>query len=203
MVKLKIARVAAATAASAGLIAGFGGIVGASPSNYFGNHDHNNGSKSITNIKTISKNNVAVSNNVAQTAVSGDANAKGSDNNKSNNDWGYSKHHDNNKDQGNSGDATSGDTSNEASFELDGTISNSAAPVAGSYDQQGGSNHGGNLTINDVKTVSVNNVAVSNTVAQTAVSGEANASGGNNSGNATSGSASNMSDASVTLDVSN
>lgn len=203
MVKIKLARVAAATAASAGLIAGFGGVAAAHQGDFGNGDNHDQGNKSFTDLLSVAKNNVSVSNDLTQNAQTGAATTQSNDNNKGDD---YGHHHDHNNNQGNSGDAMSGDATNTASFTVDGTISNNAAPMGSSNDNNnGGSDHhdGGNLTVDNQKSIAINNVTVTNDVTQNAQSGAANASGGNNSGNATSGSASNSSDASVTLNISN
>jgi hypothetical protein len=182
MVKLKIVRVAAASAASLGLIAGFGGIAGASP-----HHNHQTTTVISTDTKTIEKNNVSVSNETDQTALTGDATVNGSS----------SHHHSKNT----GGSATTGDATNNNSTDVSGTISN-AAPDPVVVTPPTTPKGGKTIVDTDTKTVMVNNVSVDNSTLQNAQSGNATVNGGTG-GSATTGDATNNNSTSVSLDVTN
>jgi hypothetical protein len=196
MVKLKLVRVAAATAASAGLIAGFSGIVSAHPHKYY---DQNQGSKTFTNTQTNNSNEVGVSNDTEQTAYTGNATVNASSHKSGGNDWWNNKHDDN---SGNSGNATSGNASNGSKSDVSVKVSNpNPMPVEVPSNS---SSHGSNLTVTNTETNNENNVEVSNTTDQYASSGNATVNGGSkNSGSAKSGNASNSSNSTVTVVVSN
>jgi hypothetical protein len=182
MVKLKIVRVAAASAASLGLIAGFGGVAGASP-----HHNHQTTTVISTDTKTIQKNDVSVENDTQQSALTGDATVNGS-----------SHHHD---DSNNGGTAMTGDATNHNSTNVTGTIGNTA-PDPVTVTPPSTPKGGKTIVDTDTKTVQVNDVSVSNSTSQSAQTGDATVNGGSG-GSATTGDATNNNSTSVSLDVYN
>lgn len=215
MVKLKIARVAAAAAASAGLIASFSGVAGASSLN--GNldgggcgcnsqqfdHHHNKPSKTFVLTDTDQTNNVDVSNSTDQNAYTGNVTVNGGGNHGQvwgDNSWGNNNH--NNK--GNSTvNATSGDAMNSNSFNATVNATNNAP----SSTWVPSSSSKGSTTIVKTDTDQTNNISVDNQTTQNAYTGNVTVNGGSGKGrstvNATSGDASNYNSTSVTVNATN
>lgn len=190
-------KIAATMVAVLGLAGGLAGMVGATSSiDNTGpdseNHINNDSTKSW---EAENNNDVDVSNSNSQTAYSGDAKVK-------HNTTG--------------GDATSGDATNENSFEASLSVTNSSCGCGDEGSSDGidwdasidTTGPDSNNTINNTSTSTMsvqnnNSISVTNSNSQSATSGDARVSGNTTGGNATSGSASNSNSSSVTLTISN
>jgi len=214
MVKLKIARVAAAAAASAGLIASFSGVAGASSLN--GNldgggcgcniqqfdHHHNKPSKTFVLTDTDQTNNVDVSNSTDQNAYTGNVTVNGGGN--QGQVWGNDLNNNHNKRGNSTVNATSGDAMNSNSFNANVNATNNAP----STPWVPSSNSKGSTTIVKTDTDQTNNITVDNQTTQNAYTGNVTVNGGgsrkgNSTVNATSGDASNYNSTSVTVNATN
>lgn len=217
MVKLKIARVAAAAAASAGLIASFSGVAGATSYNGdyndgggcgcysqdYNHHKHNKPKTIITtDTQTDQENNVTVDNQTDQNAYTGNVTVNGG--NKGGNPWGDSWGN-KNKNNNQNVNATSGDAMNSNSFNATVNANNTAPDMNAPYVPSG--NKGGTTIVKtDTTTEQENNVTVDNSTTQNAYTGNITVNGGSGKGgtvNATSGDASNYNSTSVTVNASN
>ena len=218
MVKLKIARVAAAAAASAGLIASFSGVAGATSlnGNLDGNncgcltqlidhhhHHHNNPVKVITDTTTDQTNNVTVDNSTDQNAYTGNVNVNGGGGAPV---WSDSVLGNNHHNRGNSTvNATSGDAMNSNSFNANVNANNTAPDVPSPWVPS--SHNGSTFVKTETTTDQTNNITVDNQTTQNAYTGNVTVNGGSGKGNstvnATSGDASNYNSTSVTVNATN
>ncbi len=187
----QLIRAAATTVLGLSLTAGFA----AADISNTGPDSNNKESSKVKNSLTVdNNNNLSASNDNSQKAKTGDAKVK-------HNTTG--------------GDATSGDASNDNSFDGSVSVDNSAGLGSWSF-SNGPSSLGdidttgpdSNNTIssrvtNRVNITNNNNVSVSNDNYQRASTGDASVSGNTTGGSATSGSASNTNSSSVTLSVTN
>jgi hypothetical protein len=191
-------KIAAATMASVGLIAGFGvaGVASASPYRH-SNHHRDDGVTVVDSGNTVATNNTAVKlrNNVSQYAETGEATVE----NESRDNHGRSYHHDNHGNSG-SASATTGSASNASTASAAVTLQSRAATPAAMPQPPDDAKviHSGNTTLTNNTRVGVNN-----TITQTAVSGDATVEGNVSAGSATTGAATNNSTASFTVSVSN
>lgn len=191
----KAVRVAAATVTTLGMVGGFAGVVGASPSISNTGPDSYNKVKSHSSWRqrVTNNNSVGVSNNNPQSATSGDVKVK-------HNTTG--------------GDAASGAASNTSSFSASVMLTNNTPGTpegAGSGSNDGSIDTTGPDSTNVIKnstsvhsSVTNNNtVSLSNTNSQSATSGSVKVSDNTTGGDATSGDAMNSSTSSFSINIAN